>query len=599
MKKHHQQVQPQLWRRLLQAFGQDLWGHRRLLGQSYLLSLIAVATTVLLPWPLKIIIDHGLTYEPLPLSLQWINPWNHADALVAVMTIAFVVITVIYAISGSWGKILEARVREGLGLGLRDRLLAHLQNLPPIPKSGESRGDLLLRLISDVSVLARFQTKTLPLIFRHSATAIIILVIMLWLNPLLALVGVSLLPVFGAFVWHYSTRLDKASRQKRSKEGEVAGLAHEIVHGLSTIKGLGQEQPIRERFGTSNAESLKAGVHATKTAVGMERILQIAQGVTIALITGGGALLVIRGRLSIGELTVFASYMTQLLKPIEKINELATAVSRGLVSGDRLLSILDRCPLVQDSPNALTLQNVQGVVDLSQVSFTYPTPHGERSEPALQNVTFSLKPGRLSVLIGESGSGKSTILSLLARFFDPSSGEIRLDGHPFPHIAVQSLRSQITLMLQDIHLFAGTIRMALTPPHLSEVPQNALWQALTLVHLEHFVQALPLGLDTPIGENAINFSGGQRRRLSLARAFLLNRPILLLDEPLANVDEESEAVILEALDQIRVGRTCLVSTHTPSLIQRADDLFYLKDGQITQESHVRDFTSTEFLKRNL
>jgi ABC-type multidrug transport system fused ATPase/permease subunit len=382
------------------------------------------------------------------------------------------------------------------------------------------------------------------------------------------------------FIWRYGIHLRSAIKQKRAKEGDVAGFAQEIVHGLSTTKGLGHEQQMRQHFGAVNAESLKAGVHATRTAVGMERVLQIAQGIAVALVTGGGALLVVRGRLSIGELTIFVTYITQLLKPVEKINELASAFSRGLVSGERLLSLLDRCPSIQDAPNAVTLTKVEGVLDLHDVSFRHSTSKEDEGSWILRGVTMHVEPGRLTVLIGESGSGKSTLLYLLARFFDPSSGEITLDGRPFPHIAVNSLRSQITLMLQDTHLFAGTLRMALTPPAQSDIADSALWEALSLVRLDSFIRTLPLGLDTEVGENAINFSGGQRRRVSLARAFLLKRPILLLDEPLANVDEESESAIIQALEQIRVGRTCVVATHTPALIERADDIICLKNGAI-------------------
>jgi len=569
-----------LWHRLLQAFGPDLWTHRRRLFQSYVLSLVTVVATVLLPWPLKIIIDHGITDHPLPSFLSWLQAWGTGSLLITVMIMGFIIITIIYATAGAGSKILEAKVRERLGLGIRDSLLSRLQDRPPIGEDNERRGDLLLRLMSDVNTFARFQTKTLPLIFRHTATVFLILATMFWIEPLLALGGLSLLPIFGVFIWRYGVHLRNAMKQKRAKENDVAGFAQEIVHGLSTTKGLGHEQQMRQHFGTVNAESLKAGVHATRAAVGMERVLQIAQGVAVALITGGGALLVLRGRLSIGELTIFVSYITQLLKPVEKINELASAFSRGLVSGERLLSLLDRCPSIQDASHAVTLKKVEGVLDLHDVSFRYSTSKEDEGDWILHGVTMRVEPGHLTVLVGESGSGKSTLLYLLARFFDPSSGEIKLDGRPLTHIAVNSLRSQITLMLQDTHLFAGTLRMALTPPDQSEIDDSSLWEALSLVGLDSFIHTLPLGLETQVGENAVNFSGGQRRRVSLARAFLLNRPILLLDEPLANVDEESESAIIQALEHIRIGRTCLVATHTQALIERADDIISLKNGRI-------------------
>lgn len=218
------------------------------------------------------------------------------------------------------------------------------------------------------------------------------------------------------------------------------------------------------------------------------------------------------------------------------------------------------------------------MIELRDVCFEY----AGRRAPVLRGVNLRLEPGRLALLVGRSGAGKSTLLSLLIRLFDPTSGTILLDGCPLPAIAIRSLRNQISMMSQDTHLFAGSLRQALIPDGAA-VDDARVWESLTLVAMDEFVRALPERLDTAIGEDGVNLSGGQRQRLSLARAFLLDRPILFLDEPTSNIDAASEALIARALDRIRVGRTCLAITHRLTLFDHADVVYHLEDGRIVEQ----------------
>jgi ABC-type bacteriocin/lantibiotic exporter with double-glycine peptidase domain len=335
----------------------------------------------------------------------------------------------------------------------------------------------------------------------------------------------------------------------------------------------------------------------------MEQVMKTAQGIALALITGGGALFVLQGHLTIGILTVFVTYIKRLLSPIENINELASSITRSLAAGEQLLAIMKINPLVQDSAGAVRLEKVSGFVSLRKVSFRYPGSATE-SDLVLKNIDMELIPGELTVLAGESGSGKSTLLSLLLRLYQPSEGTLTCDGLPLSKIALKNWRSQITAMLQNTHLFAGTIREALAPENKS-LPDRKLWQALAFVGLEEFVAGLPNGLDAHLGEDAMNLSGGQRKRISLARAFLLDRPILLLDEPLANIDATSAGIILAALDKFRRNKTCLVITHRRELMLMADRLYMIEDGRVREtdpralpesdlaESPVIEFDQTE------
>jgi len=472
----------------------------------------------------------------------------------------------------------NARLRERLNMRLRDRMLAHLQTLPPTIRTSHRSGELVMRLVGDVDLFVRLQIKTLPAIFEHSVTSVATMALMFWLQPRLALITVVMVPGLAVMVRHYGIRLARASREKRRREGDVAGLAQEIVRGMPTIQALSGEQYARERFWRSNARSLEAGVEETRATAQMERSLRTAYGVATAATIGGGAILVLQGRLTLGALTVLATYLARLLSPIERLNDIAENASKGLAGGERLLSLLHLRPAVEDAPGAREISRARGVIELRDVCFEY----AGRRAPVLRGVNLRLEPGRLALLVGRSGAGKSTLLSLLIRLFDPTSGTILLDGCPLPAIAIRSLRNQISMMSQDTHLFAGSLRQALIPDGAA-VDDARVWESLTLVAMDEFVRALPERLDTAIGEDGVNLSGGQRQRLSLARAFLLDRPILFLDEPTSNIDAASEALIARALDRIRVGRTCLAITHRLTLFDHADVVYHLEDGRIVEQ----------------
>jgi ABC-type multidrug transport system fused ATPase/permease subunit/glycosyltransferase involved in cell wall biosynthesis len=566
--------------RLLKAFGPDLWAHRGPLAWSYFLRTVAIGAALFAPWPLKLIIDHVITSHSTPRLFLGITPELGPTHIVVLMTGLFLLATVCGAIANSSEKNIGARIRERLTLSIRDRLLGHLQTLAPTFRNDNRSGELVLRLVDDSDLFVRVLTKTLPLLFQQFATLLLTLGVMFLVDVRLGLLASVLVPVLALVCRHYSRQLWSASRKKRRHEGKVSGLAQEIVRGMPVIQALGGERYARSKFENTNVKRLKAGVEETHVAVRMERTLQIIQGVALALVTGGGALLALHRQITIGELTLFTAYIAQLLKPIEKLNDLAETSGRGFAGGERLLALLEQEALVQDSPGAIELRRASGVVEFHDVWFEYPDSSVSRGV-VLRGIDLRLEPGHLAVLQGESGAGKSTILSLLVRLFDPTKGEILLDGVPLRQIKLKSLRSQIAIMTQELHLFSGTLRSVLMPMGV-QLNEARLWDALSLVALDEFVRALPLKLETPLGEDGLNLSGGQRQRLSLARAFLLDRPILLLDEPLANVDAASAAVILKALDQLRVGRTCLAITHESTLLKYADDVYCLREGRIVE-----------------
>lgn len=569
--------------RLAKLIGEDLWARKGSFLGAYFCSLMAVLAIVLLPWPLKFIIDYAIGQQPLPEPLNQVEQFLSvigtqltATDWALIFAGGYALIALLGALFGAAEKMIGARIREGLVLRVRQKILLHLQQLTLT--ADQRSGDLVLRMIADVHHLIRLVTKTTPLLFRHLSTTVFTLTVIYLLEPLLAVTGLAVVSLFAVIVRLYGRRLTNASRYKRSQEGAVAGFTQEIIRGLPTVQALSADAHIRRRFHEINRSSLHAGVRETATAVSMERTLQIVNGCAVALTIGIGAVLVLRGQLSLGDLTVFVAYMLQLLKPVEKLNDLASAVSRGLSCGERLALLLGQSPGVLDHPDAKPITHSRGVVEFRAVKFSY----GEAETPELlDDVSFRIEPGQLTVLMGPSGGGKSTLLKLMLRQLEPASGGLLLDGKPYSTITIASLREQFAVMLQQHHLFAGTLRNALWLNH-TPVQDRNIWNALSQVDMKAYVESLQDGLDTDLSEDGLNFSGGQRARLSMARALLLDRPFLLLDEPLANIDARSQRIILDTLDSIRAGKTCFVISHQASLTDRADVVLSLENGKLSE-----------------
>lgn len=574
---------------VFQRFWPFLWQRKRQLGGSYSLGLIAAGMVVLTPWPLKFIIDNVLGNHPFPAFFGNIVQGLSSEMMIILLGISVIFIRVAGTLASSTEKILNAQIREHVGVEIRDHLLNHLQTLPLTLRQSHRSGDLVLRLIDDVIQVVRLFTKTLPKIFRMGADVFLAFAVMFWMDPRLAGFSALILLSLGFLTRRYAGPLQNASRQKRRREGKTSGLAQEIIRGLSTIQVLGIEKAVRKRFKKSNRKSLNAGLDELRVAVSMERILQIISGILIGLVVGGGGILVLKSQITVGELTVFAVYVSQLLRPVKRINTLALGISQAVARGEKLISLLDQHsddPMPSDTAEKISFDKPStGLLELRGVTFAYPTSNsGPEPEPVLMDLDLKLERGQLAVLTGASGSGKTTLFNLLLRLVEPTSGEILLDKIPYKHLDLKSLRSQFAVMLQDTHLFAGSIRESLCPTD-RKVDDGELWNALRLVGLQDHIRRLPEGLDAQLDEDGVNFSGGQRARLSLARAFLPDRPILLLDEPLANVDTESQKIILDALDQIHPTRTCLVITHQLSLLDRADVVLRLDSGQIVEISN--------------
>ncbi len=594
--QHHSRTAIPSWKRIFESFLPLLWVHKKALLLAYAWGMLNVAAIILAPWPLKYSIDYVLTGVPLPDGLQSILPDASPTSLVILLALGAACIAAFAAVASAAEKLRHAAIREQLGMEVRDRILAHIQSLPARLFDQHKSGELVLRLADDGQKVVRLLTKTAPTIIRHIATTLFALAAMLLVSPLLGLLGGCI--VFGLvlLVRKYAQPLRSASRHKRRSEGDVSALAQEIIKGLANTQAQGMEYRIKQKFQAKTRRSQRAGVDETRVAIRMERTMQLANGLAVAMVIGGGGYLVLHQQLTLGSLTVCLAYMTQLLKPVEKINDLAASVSRALVRGENLVRLLDLESELPDPHDAILLENPSGDVKLQNVSYSYPQDNQDIPRRAvLENITLHLQPGKLTLLVGPSGSGKSTLMSLILRMMDPDSGSISFDDIAYRAIQLKNLRPQFAVMLQPTHIFSGTLREHFCLPD-GEPAEAKIWRVLNLVALTDFVHQLPQGLDSPVGEDAINLSGGQRARISLARTLLMDRPVLLLDEPFANVDPESRDIILKALEQVRYGRSCLLITHQMELTRHADEVFVLDQGDLKPFSGHSDLLPMRIVK---
>lgn len=516
---------------------------------AFAMSLLASGLAVAAPLPVKLIIDEVLQGR----HPAWFPPMA-PTALVIWLAALAAGLAVLGAIFSAAEKNASARLRERMTLAIRLSCLDRLMLLTPQCRSDDRTGELGLRLIDDVQQVARLFTKTIPVILRHALTLLFTLAALAWISPLLG-AGALVIALALALMVRFAARpLRTTAQAKRREEGRVAGLAQEVLRALSFIQVSSAETQIRERFAGINRDSLAAGVAETRAAVRLERTMQAANGLAVALIVGGGGWLALQGRVSAGDLAIAVLYLNQMLRPVEKINELASAVTGATSRAARLAELLDRDDVL-DRSGTHAVKRAEGRITLLEPAFAYP------EGPAITSARIEIAAGALVSIEGPSGSGKSTMLSLMTRLFDPQGGAILLDGVSYRDWALPALRSQFAVSPQSPPLMAGSVADWLGLGGI-EADEIKFWAALKAVSLDGVIRARG-GLDAPLGEGGAGFSGGEQSRLALARALTADRPVLLLDEPLANVDPVSARIILAALAAEKGRRTIMIVSHQP------------------------------------
>lgn len=485
-------------------------------------------------------------------------------------------------------RIADNFVRHSLGerfiLDLRVRIYAYLQQMSLSFFERTSTGELMSRVTNDVNALEQFVTHGTALtavdLIRLTGASVILLVLD-WRLALLVLLPV---PILVVMLRTFNTRIRPIYRRVRDRLGDINAQLQDNLAGIRVIQAFAGEDQALDRFTSESEHYYRARVQGIRYWSTFFPVMSFVASLGTVIVLGVGAVMVVQGSLTLGTLVAFLSYMISFYEPIDRLTEVDNIFQQAIAAADRIFEILDATAEIQDAPDATELPPMRGDVKFEDVHFRYdaaePTSGSERPE-VLHDVDFRMAPGEMVALVGRSGAGKTSIANLLCRFYDPTHGCVRVDGHELRQVKVASLRRQVAVVLQDTFLFNDTIRKNLLFGK-PEATEGELIAAARAAYAHEFIQALPQGYDTEVGERGVKLSGGQKQRLALARAILADPRILVLDEATSSVDAEAEYLIQQALESVLRGRTALVIAHRLSTVRNADKIIALEDGRIVE-----------------
>jgi ATP-binding cassette, subfamily B, bacterial len=534
---------------------------------------------VLEPWPVKVVIDNVLQSKRLPQGWAAFLFTRAGDDKIAILYIALgavVLIAVVGAVSSYADKYLTTSVGQWIAHDLRLLLYQRIQRLSLL-EHGESRtGDLVSRVTSDIDAVQDFITTALFGIIISILTLVGMIGIMFYNDWRFTLIALSVAPVMFVIVYFYTRRIKKASRAVRKQESELLSGVAEMLTSIQVVQAFAREDYEDRRFSSESRQSVRAALQARSMKAKLPPIIDVIVAVGTCLVLGYGAHLVLAGRLSTGVLIVFLLYLGKMYKPMRDLSKMTNTVSKAAISFERIQEVLESESRVRDLPAAGHAPPFEGRIEFDRVSFSYGS-----DIQILKDVSLRIAPGQVAAIVGPSGTGKTTIASLIARFFDPQSGEVKIDGVDVRRFTLKSLRDQISFVLQDTLLFRGTIWENIAYGRPDAPPEDTI-QAAELANAHDFIVNMPHGYGTMVGERGVTLSGGQRRRIAIARAIVRNSPILILDEPTAGLDAASERAVVEALDRLMQGRTTLIIAHHLDTIRHADVIFVVKDAEVVE-----------------
>ena len=564
-----------LLRRLLQR----VRPYRLHIAGIFLISLLATPLALLTPLPLKMAVDSVIGTEPLPVFLAAWLPTTVAGSQTAILAVAAILLVMIALLSqlqelGS--TLLSTYTAEKLVLAFRTQLFQHVQRLSLAYHDTQGTADSTYRIQYDTSSIRYVAVEgVIPFI-----AAIITLASMLYvtfrLDWQLALVALAVSPVLFLITRIYRRHLRRRSRQIKKYESATLSVVQEVLTALRVVKAFGQEDRERERFVQRSNESVQARIRLALAEGGLGLLLGLTTALGTAAVLFIGVRNVLAGALTLGELLLVMGYLAQLYGPLKTISRKVASLQSHLASAERAFALLDEAPDVVERPSARPLARAEGTVIFQEVTFAY-----EQNYPILQNISFTIPAGTRVGIAGETGAGKSTLVNLLTRFYDPTAGRILLDGVDLRDYQLQALRNQFAIVLQEPVLFSTTIAENIAYGRLG-ASDGEIIEAAKAANAHMFISSLPDSYATQVGERGMRLSGGERQRIALARAFLKDAPILIMDEPTSSVDVKTEAGIMDAMDRLMVGRTSFMIAHRLSTLDHCDRLLVLEKGKLVE-----------------
>lgn len=557
---------------IVQRFRPQIVREGRLLVLGLIALLAEVALRLVEPWPLAFVID-TLAREAgaqtgraasLPLPVLLIGAGCVLLGVIALRAAASYGMTVAFALAGN--RVLTA---------VRAQLYDHLNILSLRFHQSRRTGDLVTRVTGDVGRLQDATVTAMLPLAGNIVTLLGMLVVVLVMDWQLALVALLVFPAFVLLGRRSTRRIVSVSRRQRRAEGDLASLATETLGSMAVVQSYSLQSRLRGRFADGNSKALHDGVRAKRLSAGLERSTDVLVGLATAIVLVAGAYRVLAGDVSIGELTVFLTYLKTAFRPLRDIAKYTGRISKAAASGERILEIMDETPDIVDSSWARPAPRFLGRVQFEGVDLSYRPGH-----PVLRGVDLDIRAGQRVAVVGPSGAGKSSLAGLLVRLRDPDAGTVRIDGHDLRDLTLDSVRAQIAIVLQDSPLFAGTIAENIAFGADHGASDEEILEAARIAGADGFIRALPEGYDTVLADRGAGLSGGQRQRIAIARAAVRRAPVVILDEALTGLDPDTESEVIAALYRLTEGRTTLVITHDLEVAADAERAVRIEDGRV-------------------
>jgi ABC-type multidrug transport system fused ATPase/permease subunit len=538
------------------------------------------AMSLAAPWPLKIIIDNVVGKHKLPEFLHWLRGFSfgeHTLALAGVAALGTVIIAAIGAVAGYIDNYYTESVAQYVANDLRERIYHHLQRLSLRYYDSHQIGNLLSTITTDVGTIQSFASTALLAILVDALNIVGMLALMLYLNFDFALVAVGVTPFLLFFVARFKKAVKKATHEVRKHQSEIVAVVQQGLDSVRTVKAYGRQELEERRLDEVSRETIEAALKARRVKSLLSPIVSVTVAVCVAFVLWRGAGLILSDAMTVGALTVFLSYLNKFFKPVQDLAKMTNVIAQAAVGMERVQAILEADAIIPQKPDARDPGPLKGEIVFEHVAFAY-----DPAAPVLRDVNLVIKPGQRIGVCGPTGGGKSTVLSLIPRFYDPTAGRVLIDGVDVRDFKLDGLRAQIGFVLQDTVLFVGSVRDNIAYGRPEATPEEII-AAAKLANAHDFISQMPHGYDSLVGERGLTLSGGQRQRIGIARAILRNAPILILDEPTAALDTESEKLVMEALERLMKGRTVITIAHRLSTIRNADKIVVLKGGVVAEE----------------
>jgi ATP-binding cassette, subfamily B, bacterial len=532
---------------------------------------------LLMPWPMKIIVDSVLESHPLDPFVARLLGWigRERASLLVFAVIAGLVITFVHHLLGIVGSYFNTRLNLDMAQDFRGDLYLHAQRLS-LAFHDHRRSGMLIYAVNYQADAVPGLVMVIPVLLESAVTLAGMFWITYKMDHTLALLSLSIAPVLYYSVGYYIKRIQPRLMEVKSLEGEVLSVIHEGMSMLRVIVAFGRELHELARFRSQSERAVDARVKLTVRQTLFSLVVNMTTALGTAAVLGLGAWHAIHGQITTGQLLVVLAYIASIYKPLEAISHTIGSMQEQMISLRIAFDLLDTQPEIRDAPDAITIGRAKGRIEFDDISFSY----AERKE-TIKNVSFTAEAGEVIAIVGPTGAGKTTLMSLIPRFYDPSAGKIFLDGTDTRKITLKSLREQLGIVLQEPLLSSGSIAENIRYGRL-DAAMDEIMDAARAANAHDFIMSLPEKYETQIGERGAQLSGGERQRISVARAFLKNAPVLILDEPTSSIDAKTEAVILDALDRLMVGRTTFMVAHRLSTIRNADKIIVLSQGEVVE-----------------